>query len=465
MDLAVVVCYMIITIIVGYIAGRKVKTMSDFATANKKFPTSLLVSTVFATWIGGDDLVGVSERIYNIGIIFFMVACAQTIGLFIEAYVIAPKIIKDFSDKISIGEVIGTLYGKVGQAMCGIASMLFSIGYVAVQVSAMGYICNLLLGIPHFDGTLIGSFIIIMYSSFGGIRSVVFTDVLQFTVLMIGIPLIANIALDKTGGWSCLLFSLPADHLNAGPSHESFALCLMYFLFCTLPLFSPVVLQRVLIARSVQQATNSLAISGILYIPFYAIITIIALCAVVLFPGIDPNSAFLSVLDYSLPPIAKGIAISGVLAIIMSTADSFLNVAAIAAAKDVLGTIWPNKLDDRTELGIARVVTIVFGLSSVYIATMFHSMIDFSLYFSNFWTPTVVAPMILYVFNFKTDTQTYLYSLCVGIIAIIAYRYSVSEEFTTISQLVGMVVTLICMVFFGGCFSTISKVKIKSAYV
>mgnify|MGYP001156437826 CR=1 FL=1 len=464
MDLAIVACYMIVTIIVGFIAGRKVKTMSDFAVASKKFPTSVLVSTVFATWMGGDDLVGVSERIYSIGIIFFVVACAQTIDLFVEAYIIAPKIIKDFSDKISIGEIIGALYGKIGQVMCGIANMLFSIGYVAVQVSAIGYICNLLLGIPHFDGTLIGSLIIIMYSSFGGIRSVVFTDVLQFTILMIGIPLIANIALDKAGGWSCLLSNLPANHLNVGPSHESFKLCLMYFLFCTFPLSSPVMIQRILMAKGVQQATNSLAISGILYIPFYAIVAIIALCAVILFPGIDPNSAFLDVLDYSLPPIVKGIAISGVLAVIMSTADSFLNVSAIAAARDVFGVVWPNKLNDKTELGIARAVTIVFGLSSVYIATMFHSMIDFSLYFSNFWAPTVIAPMILYMFDLRTDKQTYLYSLCVGMISIITYRYSVPEEFTIISQLVGMAVTLTCMIFFGKCFSTISRVKIKHAY-
>lgn len=463
MDLAIVACYMIITIIVGFIAGRKVKTMSDFAIASKKFPTSVLVSTVFATWMGGDDLVGVSERIYSVGLIFFVVQCAQTISLFVHAYFIAPKIIRDFSDKISIGEIIGALYGKVGQSMCGIANMLFSIGYVAVQVSAIGYICNLLLGISHYYGTLLGSLIVITYSSFGGIRSVVFTDVLQFTILMIGIPLMANIALDKVGGWSHLMSNLPMDHLTV-MSHESLWLYVVFFIVCAFPYFNPILMQRILMANSERQATLSLATSGILYIPFYAVISIIALCAVVLFPEIDPNDAFLNVLDYSLPPIVKGVAISGVLAVIMSTADSFLNVSAIAAARDVFGVICPNKMNDKTELRISRIVTIIFGLSSIYVATMFHSMIDFWLYFSNFWAPTVIAPMILYMFNFKTDTQTYLYSLCIGMISIIAYRYSVPEEFTIISQLVGMAVTLTFMIFFGKCFSTISRVKIKRAY-
>ena len=464
MDLAIVACYMIITIIVGFIAGRKVKTMSDFAIASKKFPTSVLVASIFTTEMGADDLLGVSERIYSVGLIFFVVQCAQTISLLMHAYIIAPKIIRDFYDKISIGEIVGTLYGRVGQIICGIASMLFYIGYVSVQISAIGCVCSLFLGIPHFYGTWIGSLVVVLYSSFGGVRSIVFTDMLHFTILMIGIPLFASVALDKVGGWNYLASHLPSEHLNFGSSHELFWIHVVFLIVYAFPFFSPVLTQRILLANSERQAANSLIISGILYIPFYAVIAIIAFCAVVLFPGIDPNDAFLDVLDYSLPPVIKGLAISGVLAVIMSTADSFLNVAAIAAARDVFGVVWPNKLNDKTELRISQIVTVIFGLSSIYIATMFHSMIDFWLYFSNFWAPTVIAPMILYMFNFKTDTQTYLYSLCIGMISVIVYRYSVPEEFTIISQLVGMAVTLACMISFGRCFSTISRVKIKHAY-
>ena len=455
-DLVIVVLYFVVTLVVGIFAGRNVRNMEDFSVSAKIFPTSFLVSTIFSTWMGGDDLIGVSERIYSVGLAFFVVALGQCVSLFFHAYVVAPKIIRGFANKISIGEIMGDLYGKPGQVMSGVANVLFSIAYVAVQVKAIGCICNLFLGISHFYGILIGSFIIITYSSFGGIRSVVFTDVLQFGILIIGIPLMANVALEKVGGWEYLLFNLPEQHIKLTSYHGSFCLFAAYFVYCAFPCFSPMLIQRILMAKDERQSTRSLVISGILYIPFYAVITVIALSAVLMFPGIDPNSAFLNVLDYSLPTIVKGIAVSGVLAVIMSTADSFLNVSSVAAMRDVIAVLWPFKIDDKFELPLSRIFTVLFGFISIYVATMFSSMIDFGVYFSNFWTPTVVAPMFLYLFNLRTDIKTYLISVVIGFISIIIFRSSISESYVVISQIIGAVVTFSSMLALGKYFGSLS---------
>jgi SSS family solute:Na+ symporter len=198
-------------------------------------------------------------------------------------------------------------------------------------------------------------------------------------------------------------------------------------------------------AKNAKQATNSLVIAGALYIPFYVVIAIIALCAVVIFPDGDPNSAFLNILGYSLPPVVKGIAISGVLAVIMSTADSFLNIAVVSSVRDITVVLLPNKLDDRQELVLSRVITAVFGFVSVFISTCFYSMIDFWLYFSNFWAPTVISPMILYMFNIKTSVKIYITSVIIGLCSIVVYRYTVPEDFNMISQLFGMTITLVSM--------------------
>jgi len=456
-DLVIVVLYLVVTLAVGIFAGRSVRNMKDFSVSARIFPTSVLVSTIFATWMGGDDLIGVSERIYSVGLAFFVIQLAQTISLFFHAYVVAPKVLRNFSDKISIGEIMGDLYGKPGQVMSGVANVLFSIAYVAVQVKSIGYICELFFGIDHLYGTVIGSLVVIAYSSFGGIRSVVFTDVLQFGILIIGIPLMANVALEKVGGWEYLLFNLPTQHVELASYKGSFSLFLTYVIVCAFPYFNPILFQRILMAKDGKQATQSLVISGILYIPFYAVITIVALSAVLMFPGIDPNSAFLNVLNYSLPTVVKGIAISGVLAVIMSTADSFLNVSAIATTRDVFAVLWPSKINDKSELLLSRVVTVLFGLVSICIATMFYSMIDFWLYFSNFWTPTVVAPMFLYLLNLKTDIKTYLVSVAVGFVSIVFFRYSVPEDYVVISQIVGAFVTFVTMFVLGKYLKTLSK--------
>ncbi len=456
-DIAIVISYFIITLIVGIFSGRSVKNMKDFSVSSKIFPTSVLVSTIFATWMGGDDLIGVSERIYGVGLAFFVIALGQSLSFFFHAYVIAPKIIRGFSNKISIGEIMGDLYGKPGQLMSGVANVLFSIAYIAVQIKAIGCVCNLFFNISHLSGTIIGSFIVIAYSSFGGIRSVVFTDVLQFGILIIGIPLMANVALEKVGGWEYLLFNLPEQHIELTSYQGSFALFFAYFVYCAFPGFSPMLIQRILMAKDEKQSTQSLVISGLLYIPFYAVITVIALCAVLMFPGIDPNSAFLNVLDNSLPTFVKGLAVSGVLAVVMSTADSFLNVSSVAATRDIIAVLWPDKINDMTELRLGRVITILLGIVSIDIATRFTSMIDFGLYFSNFWTPTVVAPMSLYLFNLKTDIETYLIGMAIGFISIVAFRCSVPEDYAIISQIVGALVTVFVMFVLGKHFGTLSR--------
>ena len=87
---------------------------------------------------------------------------------------------------------------------------------------------------------------------------------------------------------------------------------------------------------------------------------------------------------------------------------------------------------------------------------MFYSMIDFWLYFSNFWTPTVVAPMFLYLFNLRTDIKTYLVSVMIGFVSIIIFRYSVPEDYVVISQIVGAFATFVSMFVLGRYLKVLS---------
>ncbi len=450
-DLFIVCIYLIITLSVGFFYGRGVNTMHDFAVSNRSFPTVAMLSTVFATCIGGDDLLGDTERAYSVGVIFLLVSLAQCGNVFCTAQFVAPKIIRDFGDKISIGEIMESLYGKYGRIVCGISNMLFTLGFVAVQISCIGYVCNALLGVSHIYGTIIGSLIVIAYSAFGGIRSVVFTDAVQFGVLIVGIPLIASVVLGQVGGFPGLISKLPPEYLNVGPSNKLFygyMFTVFAFLF---PNFLSVDIQRILMAKDVKQARSSLRWTSALYIPFYVILSIIGLCAYILFPGIeDPNTIFLKVLSESLPVVIRGIAVSAVLAIIMSTADSFLNSAAISAIDDLAPFLYRKKMEDSSKLRLARIITFVFGISSIFITMCsFDSIVEFLLFFFNFWMPVVSAPMLLYIFNFKTDVSTYLVSTIFGFIMLFTYRNFVPEEFEMASQFVGMMATFFGMIILG----------------
>ncbi|MDR0968312.1 MAG: sodium:solute symporter family protein [Holosporaceae bacterium] len=445
-DIAIVCVYLVATLIVGLWAGRNVKTMRDFSVSDGTFSTTVLTMTIMATWVGGNDLIGVGEKVFKFGITFTLaIALGCFIKLIIEA-LMAPKIVSDFSDKMSIGEIMGTLYGRTGQLICSIGSVMYHIGFTTVQVSSMGYICEALLGIPHIYGCIIGSFIVIAYSIAGGIRSVVFTDVLQFFVLLVGIPLIGSIALGCIGGFTGLTCRLPVHyyHVSNFPSDE-FVYCMMLFLVYCFPNLAPAMIQRMLMARSPKQAVNSIFITSLLTVPFYSIVSIIGLCAVVMFPSGDPNHAIINVIRYSLPTVLKGIAISGILAVIMSTADSLLNTAAVSVS-DAVNSIMPRKLEDRKELLLARASTVILGFLSIFIAVHFYSLVEIWVFFGNFWTPIVCPPIFLYIlFNIKTSVRTYVVSVLMGGGAILAYRYLVPEVYKSISLVVGALIGTIIM--------------------
>lgn len=449
-DVCIVVTYLLVILLFGIWSGRNVNSMRDFAVSDRTFSTTVLVSTVFATCLGGDDLLGNTERAYSVGVIFLFVALAQCGNSLCMAEFVAPKIIRDFSDKIFVGEIMVELYGKLGRIVCGISNMLFSLGFVAVQITVIGYICNMFLGVSYFYGVIIGGLIVVAYSSFGGIRAVVFTDAIQFGVLVVGIPIIASMVLQEVGGFESLLKQLPKNHLDVTPSNKLFwpyAFLVFSYLF---PNFLSVNIQRILISRDIEQAKFSFRMTILLYVPFYIILSLIGLCAFILYPGIDPNTAFLKTLSESLPNVVRGIAIIGVLSVIMSTADSFLNSAAISAVDDVAPMILGRRMSNKEELRLCRIISVIFGAASIAVGMgNFDNIIEFLLFFFNFWMPVVSAPMLLYTFGFVTGKRTYLISFVLGFCVLLVYRHFVSEDFALASQFVGMMATFFFMIVLG----------------
>ncbi|MCR4624269.1 MAG: hypothetical protein K5780_06580 [Alphaproteobacteria bacterium] len=99
-DLVIVVLCLFVTLVAGIFTRRNVKNMKDFSVSAKIFLASVLVSTIFATWMGGDDPLDISDRIYSVGLAFLIIQLTQAIGLFFHAYIVAPKVIQNLKTDI-----------------------------------------------------------------------------------------------------------------------------------------------------------------------------------------------------------------------------------------------------------------------------------------------------------------------------------------------------------------------------
>src|SRR5690606_16525402 len=168
----------------------------------------IMVATMTATMIGSGLTLGFISSVFSTGIIYIFISLGNPISPLIVAQVFVSRIEK-FSDCISIGDIMAKSFGKNARIITGICGALHCAAAVGAQISAIGFVVQYFLEVPYFAGVLIGCGTVIAYSTMGGVKAVTATDVLQFAVLIIAIPMVCNFALNTVCGFSALLEKVP----------------------------------------------------------------------------------------------------------------------------------------------------------------------------------------------------------------------------------------------------------------
>jgi len=408
-DFIIVVFYLLFTLTIGIWKGKNIKNIREYSVSNKNFPTLVLMATIFATLIGGGATLGVIELIHSTSLIFGMIFVGQIIQKLIIIKFIAPKFGK-FINKISCGEIVEELYGENAKIITGICAFLVSAGAIAAQVAAMGYVFQFFLGIDQVTGILLAAGIVIIYSTFGGMSSVVATDVFQFGILIIAIPLICNLGLTKVGGYQNLLMQVPDRYFKLPSKYVLYTQVLPLFIYLSIP-FEALMAQRLLIAKNIDQMKASLKIGVLIEIPFVLVIAVIGLLGVVLFPEIESRLVMPTLINELLPVGVRGFAMAGILAVIMSTADSNLNTASVALIHDTIKPL----VNIKNELILARFVTFFIGILSIIIAISFSNVIEILATILGIWSSTILIPLFLGLLGMKISKKGFFITLAVGI--------------------------------------------------
>ena len=141
---------------------------------------------------------------------------------------------------------------------------------------------------------------------------------------------------------------------------------------------------------------------------------------------------------YNYPGL-KGLLGVGLVALVMSTADSMLNSSAVVVANDILPRLAPRY---KASLGTARAATSVIGIAALLIALQLQDMLTALLLFASFYAPIIVVPMLLTVFGFQTSRRVVLLAMGAGFMTVVScllYFQDVNSFFP------GMLVNLVVM--------------------
>jgi Na+/proline symporter len=338
-DYLVVYAFLALSIYIGLRAGRGVKDIRDYAIANKSFGTIALAFSLLAANIAGASVVNGTARVFSEGIIMTVALLAVSISFIISGLFISPKVAQ-FDDCLTMGDLTKRFYGPASGIIAGGLGLLNAILLASMEFKVLGVMCESLLGIPAIWGILVGGICVAIYTSYGGIRSVTMTDIFQFIMLAVCIPLIAYVAIGKVGGIPALLQQVPAQR-SAVVSHQSFSFYLTLFLIWVIPsgMIDPALIQRWLMAKRGSQLRNMDFVAAAFDLVFRLVIMFIGLSAIVLYPEIEKKQV-LSHLIYQLLPVGiKGLCIAGVLSVGTSSISSYLNAAGLTLTHDVIKPI------------------------------------------------------------------------------------------------------------------------------
>lgn len=426
-DYIVVLIYLLFVLWLGFYKGRNIKNMREFSVADRKYSLVVMVATVTATFVGGGSTLGIMSSVFSTGLIYALVSMGNPLSHLLVGQFLVNRI-GEFSDCISVGDLMRKAYGKKAQIISGICGALHGAAAVGCQVNAIGFIVHYFFNVPVWVGVVLGAGAVIVYSSFGGIKAVTATDLLQFAVLIIAIPMVCNIGLNIVGGYQELFAKIP-QHLYKMPNTPSSIINYVFiFLALAIPFVDAPATQRLLMAKDVSQIKSTMRISAAVEAPFFVVVCLLGLIAAAISPDSNPNVAFPHLVNTILPVGLRGLAIAGLLSVVMSTADSYLNAAAICVVHDTIKPLSSVRFKDKTELLLAKLVTFILGFMACIVAVSFDNTMSIMLFCLNFWGPIIVLPLYAVLLGLNASARSFYTGASCGVVAFLLWYFLVESH-------------------------------------
>ncbi len=419
----IIIVFLLVNLLIGYFSSKKIVDFAQFSVGHRSFSALIIAISLSANFIGGGYTMGNAAKVYEGGMLFAFALLGFSAKEALVARFIAPRM-SNFNTCYSIGDIIEKGYGVYAKIITGIFSLIICGGILGAQVSALGVIIHETTNINQQAGVFLALAVMFIYSSLGGMRGVVFTDVLQFALLAIGIPLTFLIGLHKIGGWHKLITGVPHHYLYFFHSQNDLTLfILLFFTFMVGEILIPPYVQRLLLSRSSKTTVRATYLSALISIPVFLLSGGIGLIAYCYQQGLKADNVFPIVVHQLLPIGISGIVSAALLSIILSSGSGLLNAAAIAFANDI---VKPLKTNDSTInfLKLARVSTIIIGIIAVLFALSINSIINILLAAYAFWSPIMLIPLVAVIWGFKSTSLHFLTAAFAGIIGVLIWKYS-----------------------------------------
>ncbi|MEA3499713.1 MAG: sodium:solute symporter family protein [Candidatus Marinimicrobia bacterium] len=383
-DIFIIIAYLVILFLIGFIRKSNDKSSDNYFLSGRRITTPIFIMTLVSTWYGG--ILGIGEFTYQYGISNWLVfAFPYYIFAFIFAIFLAKKIQKN--KNYTIPELIEKKYGYLPSIVSSF--FVFFLISPAPYLLIVGVIFSLI-----FPGSnIFWAIIIFIISSFylykKGFKSVVQTDILQFSLMFIGFIVLFIMLMAKYPIINQFKLHLPQSHLSL-TGGLPITYLISWFFIALWTIVDPGFHQRCSAAKSPKVARNGILLSIIFWAIFDMLTLTIGLYAKTLLPNIEPIYTYPLIAAKMLPIGMLGLFFTGLIATVMSTLDSYLFISAQTVGYDILYKSGM-KISKNNSVKIGYLIT---GITAIILLFLFPSVIKLWYLIGSIIIPTILLPVI-----------------------------------------------------------------------
>ncbi|HUV08028.1 MAG TPA: sodium:solute symporter family protein, partial [Spirochaetia bacterium] len=204
--LLIVLVYLGITLVIGILFRKRArKSSTEFFLAGRDVSRILLFFTMAATNFSAFTVFGFSGAGYRIGYAFYPVMGFGTGFMALALYIVGSKILILSKQRgyVTPSDYIADRYGSpLLKALVSGIMILFTLPYISLQAIAAGKSLNSLVGIPYLWGALLITLFVVLYVALGGLRSIVWTDLVQGLMMILFILASFILIAQRSGGFA-----------------------------------------------------------------------------------------------------------------------------------------------------------------------------------------------------------------------------------------------------------------------
>lgn len=429
-DIGIVALYLLIVLSVGLYNSFKLKSAADYSSGMRRYRAFAIFASLTASYVGGGFTFGLAGKSYTYGIVFIFAMLGFSLKEYFIATVIAPRMRPFHATAETVGDIMEIGFGTTAKVLSGIAAVFVCAGIISAQFLAFGSLLNSFLEIKKGVGSLIITSMVVLYSSLGGVRSVVAADLVHFLIFIVVIPLILYFSIQHAGGLVSVMDTLhsdPAGQILLEPFGQigPIYFILLFFNFFLGETMVPPYVQKLLIGKDVREISVGTLYSSLLSVGLFSVVGLIGIVTYTINSDLHvQNSVLPYIVGEAMPIGFKGLSIAAMLAIVMSSADSFLNATSITLKKDVLLPLGIcTFVNPKTDLLASRMITLIVGVGALFISYSSESSMELLFQAYEFWTPFILFPLLAVVFGVRANLKVFLYSGLYSIITLIVCKY------------------------------------------